>query len=160
VATDRVYEAFYDANDYSKTLFHGHTYGGNPIACAAALASLDIFEREPVLERVDQRAATLDKMLTAIVADHPLVVDVRRQGLMVGIEIVSGGASNAELTPSGEAAWKACLKARELGVFVRPLGDTIVVMPPLSIEESEIKQICEAVRYGIESVAGSAAGVG
>ena len=148
-ATDRVYDAFYDDEDYGKTLYHGHTYGGNPIACAAALASLDIFESEPVLERVGRRSAALSEMLHEMIAGHPLVAEVRQQGLMTGIEV-----------SSAPAAWSACLGARDRGVFVRPLGETIVVMPPLSIEERELEQICEAVRYGLDDAPRSAPSVG
>ncbi len=149
VATERVYDAFHDDEDYAKTLYHGHTYGGNPIACAAALASLDIFESEPVLERVGRRSAALSEMLHEMIAEHPLVAEVRQQGLMTGIEAASAAA-----------AWQACLMARERGVFVRPLGETIVVMPPLSIKERELEQVCEAVRYGLDDAARSAPGVG
>ena len=160
VATNRVYDAFHDPDDYGKTLFHGHTYGGNPIACAAALASLDIFEREPVLARVRSRAAALREMLHEMLGEHPLVGDIRLQGLMAGIELVADRATNERLPASEQTGWRACLSARDRGVFIRPLGDTIVVMPPLSLEESEMEQICEAVKYGLESVARSATSVG
>ena len=149
VATDRVYDAFYDDEDYAKTLYHGHTYGGNPIACAAALASLDIFESEPVIERVGRRSAALGEMLHELVADRPQVRQVRQQGLMAGIEV-----------GTAPAAWRACMRARDRGVFIRPLGATIVVMPPLSIGEGELEQICEAVLYGLGDDAGPAPAVG
>ena len=149
VATDRVYDAFYDDEDYAKTLYHGHTYGGNPIACAAALASLDIFESEPVIERVGRRSAALGEMLHELIADRPQVRQVRQQGLMAGIEV-----------GTAPAAWRACMRARDRGVFIRPLGATIVVMPPLSIGEGELEQICEAVLYGLGDDAGPAPAVG
>ena len=121
VASEEVYDAFHDPDDYGKTLFHGHTYGGNPIACAAALASLDIFEGEPVLERVAGRASFLGGMLSEMLGGHPLVGEIRQQGLMAAVDI--------EAAPE-QAAWRACLKARDRGVFVRPIGETVVVMPP------------------------------
>ncbi|MBI3742776.1 MAG: aminotransferase class III-fold pyridoxal phosphate-dependent enzyme, partial [Chloroflexi bacterium] len=93
IATDKVYRAFYDAAHPEKTLFHGHTYAGNPIACAAAMASLDIFESEPVLERVRARTKTLKSLLHAAFADHPNVGEIRQQGLMVGIELVANRAT-------------------------------------------------------------------
>ena len=151
VASDRVYDAFHDPADYGKTLYHGHTYGGNPIACAAALASLDIFEREPVLARVARRASFLGDNLRAVLGEHPLVGEIRQQGLMAAVDIVSA---------SEQAGWRACMRARDRGVFVRPLGDTVVVMPPLSIEENELAQVCEAVRYGLDSVARSTPALG
>ena len=151
VAGDRVYDAFHDPDDYGKTLYHGHTYGGNPIACAAALASLDIFEGEPVLARVADRAAFLGARLEEALGGHPLVGEVRQQGLMAALDIVSAPE---------QTGWRACMKARDRGVFVRPIGETVVVMPPLSIEEGELSQICEAVRYGLDSVARSTPALG
>lgn len=152
LATDKVYRAFYDAGRREKTLFHGHTYAGNPICCAAALASLDIFEGEPVLERVRERAAFLGGLLHRAFGRHPNVGEVRQQGLMVGIELVADRETGQPF-PSGEmTAWRACLAARDKGVLVRPLGDVIVLMPPLSIEGDELEEIVEAVSYGIERV--------
>ena len=153
VANAGVYDAFHDPDDYGKTLYHGHTYGGNPIACAAALASLDIFEREPVLEKVAGRAAFLGGKLSEVLGGHPLVGEIRQQGLMAAVDIVSDRSSRRPLPASEQTGWRACMAARDRGVFVRPLGDSVVVMPPLSIEENELAQICEAVRYGLDSVA-------
>ena len=103
VASDRVYDAFHDPDDYGKTFYHGHTYGGNPIACAAALASLDIFEGEPVLARVSRRGSLLGESLRAVLGGHPLVGEIRRQGLMAAVDIAGA---------SGQAGWRACMKAR------------------------------------------------
>ncbi len=160
VASEGVYEAFHDAHDYAKTLYHGHTYGGNPIACAAALASLDIFEREPVLARVGDRAACLGERLREVLGEHPLVGEIRQQGLMAAVDLVADRCSRRPLPASEQTGWRACMKARDRGVFVRPIGDTVVVMPPLSIEEGELSQICEAVRYGLDSVARSTPALG
>ena len=160
VASDRVYDAFYDRDDYGKTLYHGHTYGGNPIACAAALASLDIFEQEPVLERVAKRASFLDGNLRDALGEHPFVGNIRQQGLMAAVDIVADRTTRHPLPPSEQTGWRACMRARDRGVFIRPLGDTVVVMPPLSIEENELAQICESVRYGIDSVARSTPALG
>ena len=156
----RVYDAFHDPDDYAKTLYHGHTYGGNPIACAAALASLDIFEREPVLARVGDRAAFLGERLREVLGEHPLVGEIRQQGLMAAVDLVADRASRRPLPASEQTGWRACMKARDRGVFVRPIGDTVVVMPPLSIEEGELSRICEAVRYGLDSVARSTPALG
>ena len=155
VAGDRVYDAFHDPGDYGKTLYHGHTYGGNPIACAAALASLDIFECEPVLERVAKRASFLGEHLRDVLAEHPLVGNIRQQGLMAAVDIVADRATRRPLPALEQTGWRTCMRARDRGVFIRPLGDTVVMMPPLSIEENELAQICEAVRYGLDSVARS-----
>ncbi len=160
VASEEVYEAFHDPHDYARTFYHGHTYGGNPIACAAALASLDIFEREPVLERVADRAAFLGERLEEVLGEHPLVGEIRQQGLMAAVDLVADRASRRPLPASEQTGWRACMKARDRGVFVRPIGDTVVLMPPLSIEEGELSRICEAVRYGLDSVARSTPALG
>ncbi len=152
VTTDRVYDAFYDLSDRNKTLFHGHTFAGNPICCAAAMASLRIFEAEPVLERVRGRAAFLGALLHELFADHPWVGEIRQQGLMVGLELVRDRATRESFPPADAIGWRVCMAARDRGVFVRPLGDVVVIMPPLSIEEEELVQIAEAVQYGLYEV--------
>ena len=155
VATDRVYDAFYDPSDRNKTLFHGHTFAGNPICCAAATASLKIFETEPVLERVRERAAFLGALLHELFADHPWVGEIRQQGLMVGLELVRDRATRESFPSADAIGWRVCMAARDRGVFVRPLGDVVVLMPPLSIEEEELVQIAEAIQYGLREVGSS-----
>ncbi|MCY3647430.1 MAG: adenosylmethionine--8-amino-7-oxononanoate transaminase [Chloroflexi bacterium] len=150
VTTEEVYQAFH--GEEGRKLFHGHTYAGNPICCAAALASLDLFEAEDLLARTRKRADLLSALLAERIADHPLVGDVRQQGLMTGIELVADRDTREPLPSDREAGWRVCLAARDRGVFIRPLGDVIVLMPPLSIEEDELAQICEAVAYGLDRV--------
>ena len=152
VTSERVYQAFYDGVNESKKLFHGHTYAGNPICCAAALASLDLFESEDVVARVRDRAALFAALLAERVADHRFVGDVRQQGLMAGIELVADRETKAPFPPGTDAAWGVCLGARDHGVFIRPLGDVIVLMPPLSIEEAELERITEAVAHGLDAI--------
>jgi adenosylmethionine-8-amino-7-oxononanoate transaminase len=152
VTTERVYDAFYDVADRNKTLFHGHTFAGNPICCAAALASLKIFEEEPVLERVSQRAAFLGTLLNERFGDHPWVGEIRQQGLMVGLELVRDRTTKESFPPADAIGWRVCMAARDRGVFVRPLGDVVIIMPPLSIEEEELAQIVDAVAYGLREV--------
>lgn len=152
VTTDRVYDAFYDVSDRHKTLFHGHTFAGNPICCAAAMASLRIFEAEPVLEHVRRRATFLEELLNESFADHPWVGEIRQQGLMVGIELVRDRTTRESFPPADAVGWRVCMAARDRGVFIRPLGDVVVIMPPLSIEEDELAQVAEAVRYGLREV--------
>ena len=150
VTTEEVYQAFH--GEEGRKLFHGHTYAGNPICCAAALASLDLFEASDLLARTRKRADLLSALLAERIADHPLLGDVRQQGLMTGIELVADRDTREPLPSDREAGWRVCLAARDRGVFIRPLGDVIVLMPPLSIEEDELAQICEAVAYGLDRV--------
>ena len=152
VTTERIYDAFYDVSDRNKTLFHGHTFAGNPICCAAAMASLEVFEAEPVLERVGQRSAFLGALLHECFADHPWVGEIRQQGLMVGLELVRDRPTRESFPSADAIGWKVCMATRDRGVFVRPLGDVVVIMPPLSIEEEELTQIAEAVGYGLREV--------
>ena len=152
VTTERVYDAFYDASARNKTLFHRHTFAGNPICCAAAMASLRIFETEPVLERVRRRAAFLGSLLNELFAEHPRVGEIRQQGLMVGFELVRDRVTRESFPTADAIGWRVCMAARDRGVFIRPLGDVVVMMPPLSIEEDELVQIAEAVRDGLDEV--------
>ncbi len=157
IATDRVYEAFYDESSPEKTLFHGHTFAGNPICSAAAIANLDLFEQDHVVDRVKSVEPVLKNLLREELQEHPHVGEIRQKGLMVGIEIVSDRESKKPFDSSLLVGWKTSLAARDRGVFVRPIGDTVILMPPLSIEEVELTQIVEAVSYGLDKVTGQSA---
>ena len=143
LATDPIWEAFLGSYAQSRTFFHGHTYGGNPLGAAAALASLDIFEREQTLRRIVPRIEQLHDHLQAI-ARHPFVGDVRQRGLMVGIELVQDRATKAGYPWEEQRGVRACQYARQRGVALRPLGNVIVIMPPLSITSTELDQIADA----------------
>ena len=152
VASGRIYDAFYDPRDEARKLFHGHTYAGNPICCAAALANIDLLEREGVLPRVRVRADFLAAQLAERLGDHPHVGEIRQQGLMVGVELVQHRDTKRPFPSADATGWQVCLAARDEGVSVRPLGDTIVIMPPLSIEEAELERISGAVSHGLDAV--------
>jgi adenosylmethionine-8-amino-7-oxononanoate aminotransferase len=124
LATQRVYDAFLGAPDADRQFFHGHSYAGNPIACAAALASLDLFAAERTLAHVAELDAAMDELLGPLAA-HRRVVEVRRAGLMIGIEITA---------PARQVAGE--LYAR--GQFTRPIGQTVQLVPPLSSTRAEI----------------------
>ena len=132
LTTERVYEGFLGAPEEQRTFFHGHTYTGNPLACAAALASLDVFEQERTIQRLQPKIRLLGELL-AEVAEMPEVAEVRGRGFMVGIDL-------GEHDPSLRLGHRVTLEARERGAIVRPLGDTIVLMPPLSISKAELRQ--------------------
>jgi adenosylmethionine-8-amino-7-oxononanoate aminotransferase len=143
LATERIYEAFLGSHSDFKTFFHGHTYTGNPLACAAALASLDVFERERTLVRIQPKIRLLSDWL-AQVEQMPEVAEVRQCGLMVGIDL---GAHDPEL----RLGHRVVLEARRHGVIVRPLGDVIVLMPPLSISKLDLRRLVEAVGQSIRA---------
>ncbi|RMG21175.1 MAG: adenosylmethionine--8-amino-7-oxononanoate transaminase [Deltaproteobacteria bacterium] len=142
--TSRIYEGFLGEYGEFKTFFHGHTYTGNPLACAAALASLRIFETDRVLENLRPKVAHLRERLVALSA-HERVVEVRQKGLMVGIEI-------GPYEPAARMGHRVCMAARDRNVILRPLGDVIVLMPPLCITTDEIDLMVDAVEYGFETV--------
>ena len=143
LATERIYEAFLGSHSDFKTFFHGHTYTGNPLACAAALASLDVFERERTLVRIQPKIRLLSDWL-AQVEKMPEVADVRQRGLMVGIDL-------GEHDPELRLGHRVVLEARRRGVIVRPLGDVIVLMPPLSISKLDLRRLVEAVGQSIRA---------
>ncbi|MFB6351768.1 MAG: adenosylmethionine--8-amino-7-oxononanoate transaminase [Bradymonadaceae bacterium] len=152
LATDRIYEAFLGRPEEGKTFFHGHTYTGNAIGCAAAIATLDIFDEENVLEKLQPKIAHLEEQLARL-DDKRWVGDIRQHGLAAGVELVSDPETREGFDAADRVGQKVCRKAREKGVFLRPLGETIVVMPPLSITPDEIETLVESIGYGIEEVA-------
>ena len=153
LTTDRIYKAFLGRREERKTFFHGHTYTGNPLACAAALASLEVFEENRVLERCQDRIHRLTELLDEHIVELAWVQEVRQQGLMVGIELAD--PRTGEGYPASMAMGvKVCDAAREHGVIVRPLGDVVVLMPPLSITDSELEQLVLAVCSASREVCG------
>jgi len=151
LATERIYEAF--LGDYSqyRTFFHGHTYTGNALACAAGIASLDVFEKDRVLDRIAVLAAAMDKQLTPI-AERPHVGEVRRRGLMVGIELVADRKTRQPYSIEERRGWRVCLAARKHGVWIRPLGDVVVLMPPYCISDESLARLAAAVAAAVGEV--------
>ena len=154
LTTERVFEGFLGAAGAGRQLFHGHSYTGNALGCAAALANLDVFERERVLERVCARSEQLRRRLAEL-AQLPAVGEVRQRGLMVGVELVRDRASREPFDPADRTGQLVCTAVRKRGVILRPLGDTVVVMPPLSVSPSEIDQLVSALGESIAEVTGA-----
>ena len=153
LTTDRIFEAFLAPVDAGRQFFHGHSYTGNALACAATLANLEIFEEERVLERVQRRAAQLALRLESL-RRLPCVGDIRQKGLMVGIELVRDGGSRKPFDPADRIGHLVCMAIRKRGVILRPLGDVVVVMPPLSVTEQELDHLCSALDESIREVTG------
>jgi len=146
LATTEIWNAF--LGDPARTFYHGHTYGGNPLAAAAAIANLDIFESEQTMINVHERTEQLADLLRPL-ADHPHVGDIRQRGLIVAIELVADKDNKTPFENLGATGTAVCKAALEQGVWLRPLRDTIVIMPPLSISETEITKIVAAVEHAI-----------
>lgn len=148
LTTERVFQAFLGPPAEGRTFFHGHTYTGNALAAAAALATLDIFEREQVLGTLPDKIAQLRRELSRLRALQA-VGDIRQYGLAAGIELVADRATRAPFPAGERRGMRVCRAARARGVFLRPLGDTIICMPPLSIAGAEITHLVDAIEYGI-----------
>src|SRR5687767_9206099 len=143
-ATQRIFDAFLGEPWEGKTFFHGHTYTGNPLACAAANASLDLFEKNNLVADVARKAEALATMLAPL-RDLPHVGDVRQKGFMVGIELVADRETRRPFDPKRRVGADVCKKLRRHGVMIRPLGDVIVLMPPLAMPVADLEQIVHAV---------------
>ncbi|MFK8112297.1 MAG: adenosylmethionine--8-amino-7-oxononanoate transaminase [Rubripirellula sp.] len=149
VARPKIYQAFLAPAADSKQFFHGHTFAGNPLAAAAAIASIDLFERHQVVEQVDAKAERLRTRLSSRLADHPHVGDIRGRGLMVGIELVQDRATKTSFDSDQLLGQRVCRDAISRGVWIRPLGDVIILMPPLVASDDELDLLADAV---IESI--------
>jgi len=151
LTTEEIYEAFLGEYHEFKTFFHGHTYTGNPLACAAACANLEVFEKERTLERMATKVELLAERLKEFWS-LPHVGDVRQKGFMVGVELVADRKTKEPFPPQMKVGQKVILEARRQGVVIRPLGDVIVLMPPLAIPEGELERLVEIVYHAIEKV--------
>ncbi len=148
LTTERVYERFLGEFDEFKTFFHGHTYTGNPLAAAAAIATLETFEREQTLERLQPKIQLLERLLWQRVAALPGVREVRQRGFMVGIELIEQPAAD-------RVGHRVSLAARRRGALIRPLGDVVVLMPPLTISEADLRRLVAITAAAIaEATAG------
>ena len=154
LTSEAVFEAFLSPYESFEAFFHGHTYTGNPLACAVALANLDVFEREDVVKRTGERACQLAGLLAELPTRIPHVGDVRQWGLMVGIELVRDGATRAAFDPALKLGQRVVKAARRRGVILRPLGNVIVLMPPLSITAEELAQLVQVTLESIQAACG------
>lgn len=154
LATDEIWNAFLGTYAQSRTFFHGHTYGGNPLGCAAALATLEVFEQERTLENLAPKIARLAEHLERI-GRLPQVGDVRQCGLIAGIELVRDRATREPYNWAEQRGMAVCRQARAEGVLLRPLGNVAVIMPPLAVSLAELDRIALAAERGIVAATGS-----
>lgn len=150
LTTEAVYDAFRgDAND-PKTFYHGHTFTGNPLGSAVALAVLEAFEEERILENVREQAKRVAEVLNKRVSGCRIVGQIRQRGLMVGIELVADRATKKPFAPSIRSGAKVCAIAREEGLLIRPLGDVVTFLPPLVSTSGEIDAMLNIMVEAIE----------
>lgn len=151
LTTEAVYRRFLGPRPARRAFFHGHTYTGNPLACAAALANLEIFAREQTIGSLPAKVATLTQLLEQNFGlQHPHVREVRQRGLMVGIEL---GRTRAESYPMELLVGaRVCERVRAYGVILRPLGDVVVLMPPLCMSAAELATLVQATRRAVDEI--------
>jgi adenosylmethionine---8-amino-7-oxononanoate aminotransferase len=154
LATDAIYSTFLGNYSDKRTFFHGHTYTGNPLACAAAIASLDIFARERTLEQLQPKIERLRAQLHEQIAPLAHVLEVRQRGLMIGVELCRDRARREAYPFEDAIGARVCADLRKRGVILRPLGPVVVLMPPLSISDGEIDHLVSALRESIIEICG------
>jgi adenosylmethionine-8-amino-7-oxononanoate aminotransferase len=141
LTTQKVFKGFLFDHKEQKTFFHGHTYTGNPLACAAALANLEVFKKERTLVKLGPKIKFLAKKLKMFY-NLPSVAEVRQKGMMAGIELHG--------RPEDRLGARVCQSLRKYGVILRPLGNCVVLMPPLSISVMELNYLLMAAYRAIE----------
>jgi len=151
LTTDEIYRGFLGTYDEFKTFFHGHSFTGNPLGCAVALANLQVFHQEKTLSRLSAKIKMLTQWLKPI-ADTPHVGDVRQRGFMVGIELVRDKATKAPYPLSAKAGHHVAAIARSKGLIFRPIGNVLVLIPPLSTTAEELKKMVEILKESIETL--------
>ncbi len=150
LTTDAIYNAFLAPPHESKTFFHGHTYTGNALGCAAALASLALIERNDVLGNVRGISERIAERLE-VLRNHPHVGEVRQKGVMVGIELVRDRDGSAPFPPERRTGHRVTLAARERGVILRPLGDVAVLMPAPAMPAALVDRLCDVAIESIDA---------
>ncbi len=151
LTSDEIYNAFLGEYKELKTFFHGHTFTGNQLGCAAATANLEIFEKEGLLDKIQPTIAHFQRRLMEFYSlDH--VGDVRVCGLAAGVELVRDRETKEPYTLEEKVGIEVCKAALKRGVMLRPIVNTIVLMPPLQISVSELDQLLDVVYSSIECV--------
>lgn len=151
LTTDPVYKTFLGSYEEFKTFFHGHSYTGNPLGCAAALANLQIFKKGKVLTRLKGKATFLRKILAAL-KDLPHVGDIRQAGFMVGIELVRKKKTKNPYPLTEKIGIRVCEEAKKRGMILRPLGNIIVLVPPFISTRKELARMVEIIREAITQI--------
>lgn len=148
LTSDEIYSAFLGEYKEFKTFFHGHSYTGNPLGCAVALANLKVFAREQTLKRLQPKIRFLVRQLRPL-ADLVHVGEIRQRGLMVGIELVKNRATRAPYPLEDQRGILVAREARKHGLLIRPLGNVIVLMPPLSVTMPQLARMIRIIRQAI-----------
>lgn len=149
LATEEIYKAFLGKYEEFKAFFHGHTYTANPLACAAAIANLELFEKNQVLKNLQPKIKFLEKRLKDF-HKIPAVGDIRQVGFMVGIELVKNKVTKEPYPWEEKIGIRVAQRARTKGAILRPLGPVMVLMPPLAITRKELEKLLKITYESIE----------
>jgi adenosylmethionine---8-amino-7-oxononanoate aminotransferase len=150
LTTDAIYQAFLGEYEEFKTFFHGHSYTGNPLGCAVALANLEVFRRKRVLASLGPKIRYMKKLLMPLRA-LASVGDIRQQGLMIAIELVQDRETKTPYSLESRIGHRVAAAARARGLLIRPLGHVIVLLPPLSVSRGELERMVEILYDSIET---------
>ncbi len=151
LTTDEIFSGFLGRFEDFKTFFHGHTYTGNPLACSVAVKNLELYEHEKLIERIKSNVALIENKLQGFYnLDH--VGEVRHRGFMIGVELVKNRKNKKPYPPGEKMGQKVTMEARKRGVIIRPLGDVIVLMPPIAIDEKTLGELIEVTYESIKTV--------
>ncbi len=151
ITNDEIFSAFFGTFADGRTLYHGHTYGGNPLAAAAALATIDVFDEEQSLARLPPKIARLGEHLCKL-AEHPHVAATRQRGLIGALDLTPNKTTGLPYPAEQRRGWRVCKEALRRGVCLRPLADVLYVMPPLAISLAEIDIVMDTLTVSIDVV--------
>ncbi len=154
LVSERIFEAFLGQAADGRAFLYGHSYTANPLGCAAALASLDVFEDEKTLERLPPKVELMRMLLSTMGEGNDNILEVRQCGLIAGIELCKSKERREHFNPAARTGAAVCHAARQHGLLTRPIGDVVVLMPPLCIGEHEMLQAVQAISLAIREVCG------
>jgi adenosylmethionine-8-amino-7-oxononanoate aminotransferase len=154
LTNEHIFEAFLGAPEEGKTFYYGHSYCGNPLACAAALASLSVFDSDQTLSHLRSKRVRLESALSRHFADHPNVAGIRQIGLIAAIDVVKNRETGEPFAPAAQTGARICMAARKHGLLTRPIRDTLTFLPPLCTTETEIEEGIAALAAGLEETVG------
>ncbi|HKO30853.1 MAG TPA: aminotransferase class III-fold pyridoxal phosphate-dependent enzyme, partial [Nitrospiraceae bacterium] len=154
LTTDEIYQAFLGKYEEFKTFFHGHSFTGNPLGCAVALANLAVFKKDKTLSRLQPKIKTMARLLQPL-WQLPHVGDIRQRGFIAAIELVKDKTTRKPYPPEARIGHHVCTIARQRGLLLRPLGDVILLIPPLSTPNDVIRRMVDILSDSIETLPAS-----
>jgi len=151
LTTNEIYQAFLGTYADFKTFFHGHSYTGNPLGCAVALANIEVFQKEKTLSKLQPKIKALARLLQPL-RQLPPVGEIRQQGFIVAIELIADQQTKKPYRLEERVGHKIAMEARSRGLLLRPIGNVMILMPPLTTSLLELRRMVEILREAIETV--------